>query len=841
MSREWLSGQSAWRKKKCSGPIGLRAIQVASRQILKFSLIVWGGENCWWLAPVLRLQSWNRQDFDHAAQNPSQTHFPVTAATTTCVCTSTTITKMEGTKRKRDDGDDSGDVSLPKKAKIDNKENIGNESSGTKDSGLVDNRTSFNFNVLTSDVSSDNKEYFHNVLDIFTTIVDELFPDSWSKSKKQCVQALHSRKQDIVLGKQAAVTSGGKSKSVYVGTPLSTQVDAMLRRLHLRGDDISWKPLIDSLEMAASPLPLSTNKPLAEQRAALSSVLASLAVVSFTFTTNQPHTIKVLFRYLFHALFHDEMKVTNVENAVSALDIVMVEEAGKVVGRDRINSMSKLVVTKIFHEYNVDILWNDILVEHHFKSHDMPLLKAHKDFVEKIYDSSALHHLPKSNNVSLLVQMSHFFPTNHREDALDDIFEMTSSFQQDPSSANWESWILKFKSKFPAPTADKIFTPSNICMNPVMRAALAFSRHNDLQEYPEWKAALLTTLVPPISLSEKAGAGLLLTGDEFRIVKKLGSGSFSVVYHAIYKQKFPVALKLMAVQAKDVLKEVGRALVHSSRMDDDYVVRTLGYFILNQNEYSSNNLPSERDQLYIVVVDELGEFDMEVELDRQKQDASLQFVSDDSSHVKRVIIDRLDINLPPLVQLLESIEHMHGKGIHHRDVKTMNVLRVNGVWKIADWGSAKGNLLGDKKQTLNVGTEDYLPPEAESAIYGPYTDVFAFGMVIYEMLVGKLPPTQVSPNGNDEWYKSNPIFQYQHLVRDEDGNDVGIGPKLKGMLTGMMKYEYKERSSAKEALGELKYILDIHNSSKKRFLTRQLDVSEAKGVSADDMGKTIDL
>ena len=167
----------------------------------------------------------------------------------------------------------------------------------------------------------------------------------------------------------------------------------------------------------------------------------------------------------------------------------------------------------------------------------------------------------------------------------------------------------------------------------------------------------------------------------------------------------------------------------------------------------------------------------------------------------------------------------------------MNVIQVNGIWKIADWGSAKGKLADDKKQTINVGTEDYLPPEAESAIYGLYTDVFAFGMVIFEMLVGNLPTTQVSPNGNEEWYKTSPLFQYQHLAKDWMGNDAGIGSKLKTMLKGMTKYEFKERWTAEMALGVLKDVLEIHNMSKKQFLAHHL-TSDAEGITADDMGKT---
>ena len=94
--------------------------------------------------------------------------------------------------------------------------------------------------------------------------------------------------------------------------------------------------------------------------------------------------------------------------------------------------------------------------------------------------------------------------------------------------------------------------------------------------------------------------------------------------------------------------------------------------MLNQDDYSLDNPPMENDILHMVVVDELGEFDLETEQDKHKSQPLLHFNSNDPALAKQVIMNRLDANLRPLLQLLKCLAHMHGKGIFHRDFKTMS-------------------------------------------------------------------------------------------------------------------------------------------------------------------------
>ncbi len=108
-----------------------------------------------------------------------------------------------------------------------------------------------------------------------------------------------------------------------------------------------------------------------------------------------------------------------------------------------------------------------------------------------------------------------------------------------------------------------------------------------------------------------------------------------------------------------------------------------------------------------------------------------------------------------LDEVLGALGAAHGAGVVHRDLKPSNVFLVrqpdgSRYVKLLDFGLAKQGLpTGRTAQTrtdMVVGTPEYMAPEqARGQPVGPMTDIYALGVVTFEMVTGRLPFTGSSP------------------------------------------------------------------------------------------------
>jgi len=159
------------------------------------------------------------------------------------------------------------------------------------------------------------------------------------------------------------------------------------------------------------------------------------------------------------------------------------------------------------------------------------------------------------------------------------------------------------------------------------------------------------------------------------------------------------------------------------------------------------------------------------------------------------------------LQVASAIEYIHGHGVIHRDLKPENIMvDTNDHIKLIDFGIAAN--LGSRRITFakfsqTVGTPDYISPEQVKGKRGDArSDIYALGVMLYEMVTGKVPFT--GPNAfvimNDRLL-NNPIPPREV--------DPAISPHLQEII-----YRAMERDPNKRYANARELILDLEHQDK---------------------------
>ncbi|MEW8993422.1 Stk1 family PASTA domain-containing Ser/Thr kinase [Clostridium sp.] len=204
-----------------------------------------------------------------------------------------------------------------------------------------------------------------------------------------------------------------------------------------------------------------------------------------------------------------------------------------------------------------------------------------------------------------------------------------------------------------------------------------------------------------------------MLGNRYELIEKIGEGGMAVVYKAkcTILNRF-VAIKILKTEYsnnKEFMEKFRREALATATFSHSNIV----------NIY---DVGSEGNINYIVM--ELVNGETLKEYIRENAPLSM------------------DSTLKISIQIAKALECAHKNKIIHRDIKPHNILiNEDGVIKVTDFGIAKATSSDTITHTNKViGSAHYFSPEqAKGKIVDNRTDIYSFGIVIYEMLTGRVP------------------------------------------------------------------------------------------------------
>lgn len=135
-------------------------------------------------------------------------------------------------------------------------------------------------------------------------------------------------------------------------------------------------------------------------------------------------------------------------------------------------------------------------------------------------------------------------------------------------------------------------------------------------------------------------------------------------------------------------------------------------------------------------------------------------------------------------EIVSALEYLHSRDVVYRDIKLENLmLDKDGHIKITDFGLCKEGVTDGTTMRTFCGTPEYLAPEVlEDNDYGRAVDWWGLGVVMYEMLCGRLP-----------FYNQDHERLFELILLEDIRFPRSLGPEARGLLAGLLKKDPKQR------------------------------------------------
>lgn len=189
-------------------------------------------------------------------------------------------------------------------------------------------------------------------------------------------------------------------------------------------------------------------------------------------------------------------------------------------------------------------------------------------------------------------------------------------------------------------------------------------------------------------------------------------------------------------------------------------------------------------------------------------------------------LKKLDDVLAYAIQIGEALQEAHSKGVIHRDIKAENIMvNAKNQVKVMDFGLAK--LKGSMKLTKTsstVGTLAYMAPEQiQGGEVNERSDIFSFGVVLYEMLTGHLP------------FRDEHEAAMMYRILNESPDPIkkhrsDLPEKLLNIIDGMLQKDPKNRYQNMNSL-----LADLRESAVAKGFTEDQSIQSIAVLAFEDM------